>query len=290
MSGKALWSGLKSYLGALLATILFPILWMRMVRLARRHRDVDPRGVMKVGVAIVVSLAILGGGVMQLTKFQDGAVTGMYHSMDTRVKSAVGEAEYQDNVQTIGASDVAIPIIQRNLANETAANHTDKAKDLQTALDAAQAARAKAVARVSALEPNHQLYTGRLQPAILAKDDATIRSAIEQAALTDPAHVHANVEAAFAIKDRSVHDMQRSMLLFVWPSLAGAFFAPMAFAAGSVLSRAFVPSDTVGYKPYPSGAAGFFLLFGAFGLPSVPFAAWVFLDQERRSTEGQIAL
>ena len=98
------------------------------------------------------------------------------------------------------------------------------------------------------------------------------------------------VEDAFAVKDRSVRDMTWSMWLFVWPSLFGAFFAPLAFALGSILKAAYVESDTVGFKRYPGAAAGWFLLFGAFGVPSIPFAAWVFMDAEGRSTEGQIAL
>jgi hypothetical protein len=97
-------------------------------------------------------------------------------------------------------------------------------------------------------------------------------------------------QAALAIKDKAVGDMQLFMWVFLWPSLAGAFYAPVVFALGSVLRSAFVPSDTVGFKPYPGAAAGWFLLFGAFGLPSVPFAAWTFLDAEGRSREGQIAL
>jgi hypothetical protein len=266
--------------------------------MARRHRDVDPRGVVKVTVAIVVSLAILGGGVMQLTKFQDGARAGMYHSMDTRIKAAVGESAYLDNVQAVSAAEVAIPIIQRNLANATAANQTDKAADLQKALEDAQKAHDTAVGNIVTLGPNHQLYTSQLSADIAAQDDDAIRQDLATAlpglgstTTSDyKGHATADTANALAIKDKSIHDMQRVMLIFVWPSLAGAFFAPLAFVGGTILKRAFVPSDTVGFKPYPGGAAGFFLLFGAFGLPSIPFAAWVFLDMEQRSVEGQIAL
>ena len=289
MTGKGLWSGVRSYLGALLAVILFPILWAKALRFARRHKADDPRGVAKVGVAIVVGLVILGGVGMQFAKFQSSATRGMYTSLDKRLSAAIGEQEYQDKVQTVGAADVAIPIIQRNLANATAANQTDKAADLQKALNDTVKSRSDAAAKVAQLAPNHQLYDA-IQPAVHAQDDAAIKSAIAAARWDYPAHTAADSAAAFAMKDQSVHDMRNAMWFFLWPSLTGAFFAPLAFALGSILRKSFVPSDTVGFKPYPGGAAGFFLLFGAFGLPSIPFAAWTFLDLERRSAEGQIAL
>lgn len=289
MSGKALWSGLKSYLGALLTVVLFPLLWLRSLRLARRHTDSDRRGPAKVGAAIVLSVLILAGGATKLVAFQDKATDGMYASMDRRLATATGEAEYQDNAATVAASDVAIPIIQRNLANATAANDTAKQADLQAALNATQQARDKAAAKVESLKPNHALYES-IQGDVQAQDDEAIRGAIERSGLAYPATMAHDTDAAFAIKDKSVSDMRLILWLFVWPSLFGAFFAPVVFALGSILAKAFVPSDTVGFKPYPGGAAGLFLLFGAFGLPSIPFAAWVWLDAEKRSREGQIAL
>jgi hypothetical protein len=289
MSGKALWSGLKSYAGALLVVVLFPLLWMRSLRLARRHADADRRGPAKVGLAIVLSVLILAGGAYKVLAFEDKATDGMYKSLDRRLATATGEAEYQDNVATIVASDVAIPIIERNLANATASGDTAKQADLQAALNATRESRAKAADKVSLLTPNHQLYD-RIQDDVRAQDDDAIRGAIQRSGLAVPATMQHDADAAFAIKDKSVKDMALMLWLFVWPSLFGAFFAPVVFALGSVLAKAFVPSDTVGFKPYPGGAAGLFLLFGAFGLPSVPFAAWVYLDAEQRSREGQIAL
>src|ERR1051326_918146 len=97
MNGKALWGGLKSYLGAILAIVLFPLLWVRLVRFARRHKADDRRGVAKVGVAIVASLLIAAGLGLQFEKFQHGATNGMYASMDKRLSAAVGESEYEDN-------------------------------------------------------------------------------------------------------------------------------------------------------------------------------------------------
>src|SRR5689334_3828274 len=155
MTGKALWSGLKSYVGALLTVVLFPLLWARSLRLARRHSDADPRGALKVGVAIVVSIVILAGGAYAILGFQEDAKAGMYASMDRRVATAVGESEYQDNVATVAASDVALPIIERNLANATAAGDSAKQADLQAALNATREARAKAALKVTQLTPNH---------------------------------------------------------------------------------------------------------------------------------------
>ncbi|MFA5944065.1 MAG: hypothetical protein WC876_06325 [Candidatus Thermoplasmatota archaeon] len=290
MTGKGLADGLKSYVGALLTVVLFPLFWLRSVKLARRHADVDPRGVAKVGLAIVLSVAILAGGAFVLLGFQSGAQHSMYvKSLETRVATAVGEKAYNDNVAAVTAADVALPIIERNLANATRDNNTAKAAELQAALDATRKARNEADAKVTLYTPNHDLF-GRLVPAIEAEDDALIRSMLAQDPLALPEDMDAHVDDALALKDRAVSDMHLSMWLFVWPSLAGAFLAPVVFAVGSILRKAFVPSDSVGFKPYPGAAAGFFLLFGAFGVPSIPFAAWTYMDLESRSREGQISL
>jgi len=293
MKGAAVWGWLKSTVGALLAVIVFPIAWMRMLRLARRHKADDPRAVAKVAAGIVVALLVAGGLGYEFNKFQHGATRGIYTSMDKRLSAAVGEGEYGDNVATVAASDVAIPIIQRNLANATAANDTAKMTDLSKALNDTTKARDTAAGKVATLTPNHQLYLS-LQPDVVAQDDAAIRSKVAAAAPglggTYQAHAVADSNTALALKDKYLHDMHNDMWYFLWPSLAGAFFAPLVFAAGSVVNAAYVESDTVGFKRYPSGAAGFFLLFGAFGLPSIPFAAWALHDLEKRSVEGQIAL
>ena len=200
MNGKALWSGLKSYLGALLAVVLFPLFWARSLRLARRHAGADPRGPAKVGAAILVSVLILAGGAYSILGFDARARDGMYDSMDTRLSAAVGESEYQDNVATVTASDLAIPIIERNLANATAAGEQAKAADLQKALNDTRKARSDAAAKVTALTPNHQLYEG-LQPAVAAKDDDAIRSTVSGSGLAYPAAMIQDTEAAIAVKD-----------------------------------------------------------------------------------------
>lgn len=289
MNGKAPTFGLKGYLGALVATLLFPLAWMRAMALARRHTDVDARGPAKVAVAIVVGVALAAGGVFVLLGFQANAQAGMYESMETRVATAVGESSYADSVAVIGAADAAIPIIEGNLAKAESDGDSVKAAQLREALNATRQQRDEAQANVQALTPNHALFL-RLQPKIEAQDDAAIRSEIASSGIAAPAGMAAGTEDAIAIKDEAVSDMHLSFWLFVWPSLAGMFFAPLVFALGSILRNAFTESDGVGFKPYPGGAAGWFLLFGAFGLPSIPFAAWVFMDAENRSLEGQITL
>jgi hypothetical protein len=290
MTGTGLWNGLKSYAGALLTVLLFPIFWSRAMRLARRHKEDDARGPAKVAVAILASLAILAGGAFVLLNFQSDAEHRMYTgSLDQRVAVAVGESTYQEHVAAVEAADLALPIIERNLANATRDGDEAKAAELSKALNETRAARARSAENISAYAPNHELY-GRLVPAIQAQDDARIRSIMADDPLTTPADMDAKVDGALATKDRAVRDMHLSMWLFAWPSLAGAFLAPVVFAVGSILSKSFVPSDTVGYKQYPGAAAGLFLLFGAFGVPSIPFAAWTYLDLEARSREGQIAL
>jgi hypothetical protein len=284
MSESGTKRGLKSYLGTLVATVLFPVLWMQALRLARRHEDVDPRARAKVVVAIVAGLAIGLAGTYALIGFFASSEEGMYDALNVRLAEAVGETEYKDQVATAGAAEKAIPIIEMNLANAT-----DPAKRaaLQTALNDTQKSLDDARRRSAELEANHAAYE-RINASIPDQDDAQLRALVAQA----PAYEDKDERAttAFAIKDRAVADMQLFGILFLWPSLAGAFFAPLAFALGSILRKAFVPSDTVGFKPYPGGAAGAFLLLGAFGLPSVPFAAWTFHDAFGRSEEGQIAL
>lgn len=276
--------GLKTYLATLVATVLFPILWMKALGLARRHEDVDPRARAKVLAAIVASLAIGLVGTYALLGFFASSEEGMYDSLNVRLAEAVGETEYKDQVATATAAEKAIPIIEMNLANAT---DPVKRAALETALNETQASLNDARTRSAQLEANHAAYE-RINASIPDQDDDELRSLVAQAPAYEDKDERAT--AAFAVKDRAVADMQLFGILFLWPSLIGMFFAPLVFALGSILRKAFVPSDTVGFKPYPGAAAGWFLFFGAFGLPSIPFAAWTFNDALGRSEEGQIAL
>lgn len=283
MSDAAPRRGLKSYLGTLAATILVPLLWMRALGMARDRADDDPRARAKVLAAIGASIAIALVGTSILLGFLASAQAGMYDSLDGRLAQATGETEYQDQLTAIESANSAIPNIEAALANATDANRAR----LQETLNQTRADLQKAQARSSQLEANHAQYE-RISAAVQRQDDTEAKRLIATAPAYDGKDAAAST--AFEIKDRAVRDMWTFSLLFLWPSLLGAFFAPLAFALGSILARAFVPSDTVGYKPYPGAAAGLFLLFGAFGLPSLLFAAWTFNDAFNRSAEGQIAL
>ncbi|MEA3191254.1 MAG: hypothetical protein QOD77_1836 [Thermoplasmata archaeon] len=105
-----------------------------------------------------------------------------------------------------------------------------------------------------------------------------------------PLTMEQGFEDAYHHKAEFTHQMESQMAWFFYPSLTGLFLAPFAFVGGHFLSRAFVPSDSVGFKKYPGTSAGFFLLLGGFGLPALPFSAWLLRDFAKRSAEGQIAL
>lgn len=95
---------------------------------------------------------------------------------------------------------------------------------------------------------------------------------------------------AYDQKDQAVGDVEQFMLMFVYPGLVGILFAPILFTIGRSLNKAWVPSESVGFKPYPAATGSLFLLLGAFGIPATFFAAWAFMDIEERSAEGQISL
>lgn len=97
-------------------------------------------------------------------------------------------------------------------------------------------------------------------------------------------------EEAFLHKAEFDEQLESQMAWFIYPSLTGLFLAPFAFVGGHFLSRAYVPSDSVGFKKYPGASAGFFLLLGGFGIPALPFSAWMLRDLSKRSAEGQISL
>ena len=121
--------------------------------------------------------------------------------------------------------------------------------------------------------------------------------------------------AAFGHQREFNSQMEMELLLFSYPGITGLVMAPLIFAGGAILHRAYVPSDTVGFRPYPSKAGGFFLLFlglfslvilglplvlgtgekptpplDLFGILAIPLAAWMLRDLHKRSVEGQIAL
>lgn len=98
------------------------------------------------------------------------------------------------------------------------------------------------------------------------------------------------IEESYHVHHASLVQMETQLLIFGYPSVTGMLLAGVAFAGGSILRRTFVPSDSVGFKPYPGKSIGLFLGFGAFGILAAPFGAWMLWDLSRRSSEGQIAL
>jgi hypothetical protein len=141
---------------------------------------------------------------------------------------------------------------------------------------------------VARLQANRDLYL-RAHDAIEARDDDAVRTVI---ATRDPA-VEVDDEVitnGFARKAEALESFKGVMVYLVYPGLVGVFYAPIVFAVGSSLRGNFSGSATVGFKPYPSGAAGLFLLLGAFGIPAALFAAWTLKDMADRTAEGQIAL
>ncbi|MGB1697904.1 MAG: hypothetical protein ACPHK8_05860 [Thermoplasmatota archaeon] len=94
----------------------------------------------------------------------------------------------------------------------------------------------------------------------------------------------------FDHKDKGVAQFGQFMDLFVYPGLVGLFFAPILFVMARIINSAWVPSESVGFKPYPGTSGALFLVLGAFGIPATLFAAWAFMDVEDRSREGQISL
>ncbi len=288
MALKAVAKGLGTYLRHVVMAALFPLAWLGAWRIAGRHADRDPRGRAKVAVGIVAGVLLAAGAFVAVQDFRAGALDGMYDSLDGRLVRAVGESEYQDNVGIAGSKTFAIAALTPLLEEARAAGDANRTAVLEASLATAQADLAKAQAKIALLTPNHGLY-GQIHAEILQKDDAAIRTLVAGAPF-DYTDMDKRTDRAFGIKDKAVSDMSQTYLLLVYPGLIGLFYAPLVFALGNVLRRAWEPSDSVGFKPYPAGGMGFFLLLGAFGVPALFFAAWTFMDMEGRSREGQIAL
>ena len=288
MRGQAVADGARAYGTFLLRTLLFPLVWMWALAVARRHRDTDPRAVAKVGTAIAVGVVLAVGVTGLLWAFQQDARAGMYDALDGRLAQAVGEGEYQDQLSTIQAAEAQLDILEMNLENAKATGDEENATVFRANMEAANATRAEATARKAELEPAHALY-GRVSEAVRAQDDGRARDLIAGADYDYPG-MDARAERAFQVKDDAVQDMRAVMVWLLYPGVVGVLFAPLAIALGSVLRTAWEPSETVGFKPYPGMSLGLFLLMGAFGVPALFFAAWGFWDMDVRSTTGQISL
>ncbi len=278
----------KGFTVFLVKTILFPLLWIWALGVARTHAETDRHARNKVMVACVAGVVLAGAGLLVLMDFQEGATESMYDQMENRLSVAVGEAEYKDQTGLVIAKQGTIDVLQAKVDEASAAGDSKNATIFQSALGNATQEQQAARDRAAQLEPNHALW-GRLQPAIDAQEDDKIRALIAGAPF-EYEKMDGRTDRAFEIKDKAQADMASWMWWLFLPGLVGVFYAPMSMAIGSVLKNAWEPSDSVGFKPYPGASMGWFLLLGAFGVPALFFATWAFWDMDVRSTTGQISL
>ncbi|MGB0653077.1 MAG: hypothetical protein ACPGQL_07730 [Thermoplasmatota archaeon] len=280
--------GFQAYLAKLVSTILFPILWVQSLRLAKSQQEHDPRAVPKVAAAIVVSVLLGAGGAMVLMDFQETSTDGFYSQLESRMAGATGEADYQAAADAEATALGVIALAERKLAESQAAGDENATASWQGNLESAQADLIDARAQKAELAPNHALFN-QVAAAIDRRDDAAVKSLIANTNV-EYERMQERTDYAFFQKDDMASDLWQVQVFMLIPSVIGMFYAPLAFAMGNILRKGWEPSESVGFKPYPGGAAGWFLLLGAFGLPSVPFAAWTFFDMDQRVAEGQIAL
>lgn len=289
--------GARSWLAFLGRVVLFPLAWMWALRLARRHEEADPRGPSKVLGAIAVGLVLSGGVGFMLWDFQEDARDHMYQELDGRLATAVGAAAYDVQSDQVNATQDQIENIQRNLRTARDAGDEANITALEANLEEAQAALADHRRYVGELEQNQRFYE-RLRPVVLAQDDERAKRMIVRAQLDPEVPVDVwdgdlmlpRADRAFEINQAAQDDMRDVMVYLLFPGLIGLFYAPLFFALGSVLARAWEPSETVGYKAYPGKAMGWVLLLGGFGWPSLLLSAWGFQDIQVRSDEGQFSL
>lgn len=309
MQGRALLDGAKNFLLFLVRAIVFPLAWLWALGLARKHTDTDPKARPKVLTAIVAGVVLAGGGFVVLDGFQSDATLEMYTLTQTRLSQATGASEYQANVDAEAASLGQIDILEGKLAEAEDAGDETNATTFRTSLETARTDLATAQLKQSLLAPNRAFFDNELVPLLAAQDDTGIRSAVaakgSQWTVADYEHPNLpttnkisfspedmvqDMKSAMYKKDKAQGDMALWMNWLLLPGLVGVFYAPLCFALGNVLKRAWVPSDSVGFKEYPGASMGWFLFLGAFGVPALFFAAWTFWDMDVRSTEGQISL
>lgn len=305
---QAVAAGAKGYLTFLARAVIFPLAWMWALALAKKHQDTDPKAVSKVVAGIVAGVVLAAGGFLMLAEFSADAHDNMYDLLNGRMSVATGASEYQDQVSQVGAKQAQIDILEAKIEEANAAGDEAGAAEFQAVLDEAVAERAIAQAKMARLQRNNDFYAS-LTPVILAKDDAQAKAMLDDFAASTTNDMYADdaIPAASAIKftvgsmeyhtaknfgdkDKAQDDMTTWMTWLFLPGLIGAFYAPLMWACGSIMKNAWEPSETVGYKPYPGGAMGWFLLLGGFGVPALFFSAWAFWDMDVRSVEGQISL
>ena len=309
MQGRALLDGAKNFLLFLVRAIVFPLAWIWALGVARKHSDTDSKARPKVLTAIVAGVVLAAAGFVVLNDFSGDATDEMYAKTATRLSQATGASEYQANVDAEATSLGQIAILEGKLAEAQEAGDDEAAAAFEATLATARDAVEKARIKQQLLQRNRAFFDNDLAPLVDAKDDDAIRNAVASkgaqwsaddyahAQLTgadkvafDPEDMVQGMKSAMYKKDKAQGDMAVWMNWLLLPGLVGVFYAPLSIALGNVLKRAWVPSDSVGFKEYPGASMGWFLFLGAFGVPALFFAAWTFWDMDVRSREGQISL
>ncbi len=289
MAGKAVWATLSKYVSSLVFTILAPLAWMRLMKVAGQHHALDRNATKKIAVGIVAGLALAGVSTYIVVDFQDDATQGVYSTLSASLSASMGNEQYRAALADQEAARNLIDTADKKIAE--AQEEGDAEKEQLWRDNRAQYVRDlnDAIRRGNDRVDNANLFTQVEHALLVNRDDATAKQLINSNAGMPGLSVAGSMNH-FDKKDQTMSDMNSMLAWFVYPGLIGVLWAPVAFAAGHVLKTTYVPSETSGFKPYPGGAAALFLLFGAFGVPALFFAAWVNQDFADRTEIGQISL
>ncbi len=290
MQGKAVLTALSKYVTSLVLTILAPLQWARILKVAGNHHGLDPKARGKIVVGIVAGLALAGFSTYLVLDFEDDATQGIYESLSGRLSLSLGNEAYRAAVADQEAALNLIATADRKIAEAQEAGNAEDEATWEANREGFVDSYNEATERVERYTPNHMLFQEVRDVLLEERDDAAAKQLIANRGDVTFEGLDARTDSAFDKKDEAVADMQTTLLWFVYPGLIGVLWAPVAYATGNVLKTTFVPSDSVGFKPYPAKASALFLLFGAFGVPALFFAAWVMQDFVDRTAEGQISL
>ncbi len=283
--------GFPAFLMQLVRTVLFPLAFLQALNVARRHTDEDPRGPMKVSMAILIGLVLAVAGIGGLMSWREGAVDGMYESLEQRLSIHVGNEEYKGFIENARAHGETLQTTVVNKLAEARAEGNESKEQLWLRIQENTAKyQQENLTLAEGLLPNHDLFRA-LENALAGRDAAADAQAKQLLATTTASYEQMDQTSNdFAIKDKAMADMDSVMAWILWPSVIGLLYAPLVFALGSILANTFETSETIGYKKYPSKSMGLFLILGGFGWPALIFSAWTLQDVEIRSQGGQIAL
>lgn len=289
MAGQAVWATFTKYISSLVLTILAPLQWVRLIKVAGQHRGLDRHATKKIAVGIVAGLALTGVSTYIVVDFHDDATQGVYSTLSSSLSASMGNEAYRAALQDQEAARNLIDTADKKIAE--AQEEGDPEKEQLWRENRAQYVTDlnDAISRGNARVDNANLWVQVNHSLLVNRDDDTAMALIDANAGMPGLSVAGSMNH-FDKKDQTMDDMNSMLAWFVYPGLIGVLWAPVAFAAGHVLKTTYVPSETIGFKPYPGGAAALFLLFGAFGVPALFFAAWVNQDFADRTEIGQISL